>query len=74
MERSADAAGTARRLSHATRGGTRREAPPRRGRWLLRAACLLLAAMLPGSVRAAPVLYTSNGHYYEAVSRSGGLT
>lgn len=37
-------------------------------KYLLRWACLPLAMLTPGLAGAAPVLWTENGHYYDAVS------
>jgi len=41
---------------------------------LLPGACLLLAVALPARVIAATVQFSTNGHYYEPVSRSQGIT
>ena len=45
-----------------------------RHRSFLGGACLLLATVLPTAVSAAPVRDAANGHYYEAVSQSQGIT
>jgi hypothetical protein len=48
-------------------------APPSRCRCFWLGVCLL-AAVLPAVALAAPVQYDRNGHYYDVVSRSAGIT
>ena len=57
-----------------TSQASRSPRPQQGGGSLSRAAALLLTALLCATARAAPLLYPSDGHYYEAVRSSGGIT
>ena len=73
MDRNVNSFGAARRQVHAPSRATHRTASLLLCRRLWPAIGLLLA-LLPVAAHAAPVQYSSNGHSYEAVSKSGGLT
>jgi Protein of unknown function (DUF642) len=74
MKRGAAVCPAVVRHCHSLRPGRRLRTIPVRAFGLLHGACLLGLIALPQAVHAAPVLNPDNGHSYEAVRQSAGIT